>query len=105
LYEFGQHSVKIDDSAPQTIKVNRTEKSNLAKFEISELNCGSIFEKGKQIVLNCQVQNKSGFQQKDTLQIIMDEKVIQNKVLTLNSGEKQILNFSIVLNDNGLHLI
>jgi hypothetical protein len=35
----------------------------------------------------------------------VDEKVIQNKVLTLKPGEKQKLNFQFVLNEKGLHLI
>ncbi len=103
LYEFGQRSVRIPHSAPLTIEGKRTEKNNLSKFEISELNCGSIFEKGKQIDLTCFVQNKSGFQQKDTILIFVDEKVTQSTFLTLNPGEKQKAIFQFVLNNKGLH--
>ncbi len=104
LYSVGVRSVTIDNLPEKKIQVVST--GHLAKrTEVVALDVPGIVKTAEPFLIRYNVQNKNGFNIKDTILVCVDGVVVHQDTTTLKPGLTQMIEFRHVLNIPGLHKI
>jgi len=104
LYPVGLRSVSLDNLPEKKIKVVSSGHFT-KKTEMVALDVPGIVKTAEPFLIRYKVQNKNGFNVKDTILVCVDGIVVHQDIVNIGPGLAQMSEFRHVLNIPGFHKI
>ncbi|WEA03005.1 GH92 family glycosyl hydrolase [Mucilaginibacter sp. SJ] len=101
LYPVGKSILKLDNTVPFIVEVKLPEKPRERPFEISGLEVKPMIRLKENQQIRYMIKNTGGLKQTFIIPVILNDSVVFNDNIKLNTGEAKIISHNITVTQKG----